>query len=109
MNNKTKKKKNLTKEKIAEAIEDGVFLADFSNLYGLKLRYEKSLKEENLSSEIKDKITKKLTDLNIELEKIEKIISKKKNLNSPTKEALNIYEEADKAFIEALTKEKKFK
>ena len=106
MNNKTKKEKSLTKEKIAEAIEDGIFLADFSNLHGLKLRYEKSLKEENLSSEIKDKITKKLTDLNIELEKIEKKISKNKILNSSTKETLNIYEEADKAFIEALIKKK---
>lgn len=103
MNNKfVNKIKNLPKEKLNKAIEDGVLLADHSTLYSLKLRCEKSLKDEKLSDEIKNNMTKKLIQLNTELEKIEKKLSKKQVLENFTKETSDIYEEGDKAFIQAL-------
>jgi hypothetical protein len=103
MDNKfVNKIKNLPKEKLNKAIEDGMLLADHSTLYSLKLRYEKSLKDEKFSDEVKNNITKKLIELNTELKKIEKKLSKKQVLENFTKETLDIYEEGDKAFIEAL-------
>lgn len=108
MDNKDKEKKfsekiqKLSKEEIDRSIEDGILLADHSNLYTLKLRYEKSLKEENLNDEVKNTIQEKLIELNAELGKIEKKLSKNQVLDNLAKETLKVYEEADKAFIKAL-------
>ena len=108
MDNKDKEKKfskkiqKLSKEEIDRSIEDGILLADHSNLYTLKLRYEKSLKEENLNDEVKNTIKEKLIELNAELKKIEKKLSKNQVLDNLAKETLKVYEEADKAFIKAL-------
>ena len=94
--------KKLPEEKLNEANKDGGLLADHYTFYNLKLRYEKSLKDKNLSDEVKNNITNKLIELNKELEKIEKKLSKKQVLESFAKETLKIYEKADKAFIQAL-------
>ena len=61
-----------------------------------------SLKDKNLSDEVKNKITNKLIELNKELEKIEKKLSKKQVLENFAKETSKIYEKADRAFIQAL-------
>ena len=102
MDNKNKEKKfsekiqKLSKEEIDRSIEDGILLADHSNLYTLKLRYEKSLKEENLNDEVKNTIKEKLIELNTELEKIEKKLSKNQVLDNLAKETKEVYEKADK-------------
>ena len=109
MDNKDKEKKfsekiqKLSKKEIDRSIEDGILLADHSNLYSLKLRYEKSLKEERLNDEVKNTIKEKLIELNTELEKIEKKLSKNQVLDNLAKETLKVHDEADKAFIDALT------
>ena len=109
MDNKDKEKKfsekiqKLSKKEIDRSIEDGILLADHSNLYSLKLRYEKSLKEERLNDEVKNTIKEKLIELNTELGKIEKKLSKNQVLDNLAKETLKVHDEADKAFIDALT------
>ena len=109
MDNKDKEKKfsekiqKLSKKEIDRSIEDGILLADHSNLYSLKLRYEKSLKEESLNDEVKNTIKEKLIELNTELGKIEKKLSKNQVLDNLAKETLKVHDEADKAFIDALT------
>ena len=115
MDNKNKEKKfaeriqKLSKEEIDRSIEDGILLADHSNLYTLKLRYEKSLKEEKLNDEVKNTIKKKLIELDTELKDIEMKLSKKKILNNLAQQTSNIYDEADKAFIDVLTGKIKIK
>jgi len=94
--------KKLPEEKLNEANKDGGLLADHYTFYNLKLRYEKSLKDKNLSDEVKNKITNKLIELNKELEKIEKKLSKKQVLENFAKETSKVYEKADRAFIQAL-------
>ena len=109
MDNKNKEKKfaeriqKLSKEEMDRSIEDGILLADHSNLYTLKLRYEKSLQEENLNDEVKNTIKEKLIELNAELGKIEKKLSKNQVLYNLEKETKEVYEKADKAFIDVLT------
>ena len=108
MDNKDKEKKfsekiqKLSKEEIDRSIEDGILLADHSNLYTLKLRYEKSLKEEKLNDEVKNTINEKLTELNAELKKIEKKLYKKKMLNDLAQQTLEVYDKADEWFIKTL-------
>ena len=94
--------KKLPEEKLNEVNKDGSLLADHTTFYNLKLRYEKSLKDKNLSDEVKNKITNKLIELNKELEIIEKKLSKKQVLESFAKVTSKIYKKADKAFIQAL-------
>ena len=101
--------KKLPEQKLNGVNKDGGLLADHTTFYNLKLRYEKSLKDKNLSDEVKNNITNKLIELNKELEKIEKKLSKKKVLESFAKETSKIYEKADKAFIQALDIESKGK
>jgi len=109
VDNKNKEKKfaeriqKLSKEEMDRSIEDGILLADHSNLYTLKLRYEKSLQEENLNDEVKNTIKEKLIELNAELGKIEKKLSKNQVLYNLEKETKEVYEKADKAFIDVLT------
>jgi len=115
VDNKDKEKKfsekiqKLSKKEIDRSIEDGILLADHSNLYSLKLRYEKSLKEESLNDEVKNTIKEKLIELNTELGKIEKKLSKNQVLDNLAKETLKVHDEADKAFIDALTGKIKIK
>lgn len=105
MDNKNKEKKfsdkiqKLSKEEIDRSIEDGILLADHSNLYTLKLRYEKSLKEEKLNDEVKNNIQKKLIEINTELKKIEKKLYKKKMLNDLAQQTLEVYDKADEWFM----------
>lgn len=105
MDNKNKEKKfaeriqKLSKEEIDRSIEDGILLADHSNLYTLKLRYEKSLKEEKLNDEVKNTIKKKLIELDTELKNIEMKLSKKKILNDLAQQTLEVYDKADEWFI----------
>lgn len=61
---------------LQDNIKYGVNLADFSKLYGLKLRYEKSLKDKKLSKKTKDFIKSKIKELDVHLSKIDKDISK---------------------------------
>ena len=99
----SEKIQKLSKEEIDRSIEDGILLADHSNLYTLKLRYEKSLKEENLNDEVKNTVKEKLIELNAELGKIEKKLSKNQVLDNLAKETKEVYEKADKVFIDVLT------
>lgn len=105
MDNKDKEKKfsekiqKLSKEEIDRSIEDSILLADHSNLYTLKLRYEKSLKEEKLNDEVKNNIQKKLIEINTELKKIEKKLYKKKMLNDLAQQTLEVYDKADEWFM----------
>ena len=105
MDNKDKEKKlsekiqKLSKEEMDRSIEDGILLADHSNLYTLKLRYEKSLKEEKLNDEVKNNIQKKLIEINTELKKIEKKLYKKKMLNDLAQQTLEVYDKADEWFM----------
>jgi glucosamine 6-phosphate synthetase-like amidotransferase/phosphosugar isomerase protein len=105
VDNKDKEKKfsekiqKLSKEEIDRSIEDSILLADHSNLYTLKLRYEKSLKEEKLNDEVKNNIQKKLIEINTELKKIEKKLYKKKMLNDLAQQTLEVYDKADEWFM----------
>ena len=108
MDNKDKEKKlsekiqKLSKEEMDRSIEDGFLLVDHSNLYTLKLRYEKSLKKEKLNDEVKNNIQKKLIEINTELKKIEKKLYKKKMLNNLAQQTLEVYDKADEWFIKTL-------
>jgi len=108
VDNRDKEKKfseriqKLSKEEIDRSIEDGILLADHSNLYTLKLRYEKSLKEEKLNDEVKNNIQKKLIEINTELKKIEKKLYKKKMLNDLAQQTLEVYDKADEWFMKTL-------
>lgn len=105
MDNKDKEKKfsekiqKLSKEEIDRSIEDSILLADHSNLYSLKLRYEKSLKGENSNDEVKNSIKEKLIEINTELKKIEKKLYKKKMLNDLAQQTLEVYDKADEWFM----------
>ena len=98
-------------KKLEDTITDSVNLADFSKLYGLKLRYEKSLKDKNLSKKTKNFIKLKIKKLDMYLNKIDKDISKNKEkrnfLDRFGEEQDKIYKAADKAFIDELLKRKK--
>jgi len=108
VDNKDKEKKlsekiqKLSKEEMDRSIEDGILLADHSNLYTLKLRYEKSLKKEKLNDEVKNTIKRKLIKLDSELKNIEKKLSKKKMLNDLAQQTLEVYDKADEWFMKTL-------
>jgi len=105
VDNKDKEKKfsekiqKLSKKEIDRSIEDSILLADHSNLYTLKLRYEKSLKEKKLNDEVKNTIKRKLIKLDAELKNIEKKLSKKKMLNDLAQQTLEVYDKADEWFM----------
>ena len=96
---------------LQDNIKDGVNLADFSKLYGLKLRYEKSLKDKKLSKKTKDFIKLKIKELDIHLSKIDKDISKnnekRKILDRLADETDRVYKAADKAFLDGFLNKKK--
>lgn len=96
---------------LQDNIKDGVNLADFSKLYGLKLRYEKSLKDKKLSKKTKDFIKSKIKELDVHLSKIDKDISKtnekRKILDRLAEETDKIHKAADKAFLDGFLNQKK--
>ena len=96
---------------LQDNIKDGVNLADFSKLYGLKLRYEKSLEDKKLSKKTKDFIKLKIKELDLHLNKIDKDISKNKEkrkvLDRLAEETDKIHKAADEAFLDGFLKKNK--
>ena len=92
-------------------IKDGLNLADFSKLYGLKLRYEKSLKDKKLSKKTKNFIKLKIKELDLHLSKIDKDISKtnekRKILDRLAEETDKVHKAADEAFLDGFLKKNK--